>query len=88
MTLMTISEAARFLRLSKRTLYQRTDIPRIRYGHRIMFVKEDLEAWIGVLRDGCVTREIAETGRQQSTVDPISPKVYHRNPLFISPSQK
>ena len=39
MTLLTIDEAAQFLRLTKRTLYQRLDIPRVRYGHRVMFIK-------------------------------------------------
>ena len=51
MTLLTIDESARFLRLTKRTLYQRLDIPRVRYGHRVMFIKEDLEQWVRTQRE-------------------------------------
>jgi excisionase family DNA binding protein len=88
MTLMTIVEAAKFLRLTKRTLYQRVDIPRIRYGHRIMFVKEDLEKWVRSLYDGHAAIEADEQGLPSEPVDGKSGKVYHRNPLFISPRQK
>ncbi len=46
MKILTIDEAASFLRITKRTLYQRLDIPRVRYGHRVMFIQEDLEKWV------------------------------------------
>ncbi len=88
MTLMTIIEAARFLRLTKRTLYQRTDIPRVRYGHRIMFVKEDLERWVRGLTQEPVTEGVNESIASPRVVDGIPPKVYHRNPLFILPRAK
>ena len=71
MTLLTIDEAARFLRLTKRTLYQRLEIPRVRYGHRVMFIQEDLEQWVRAQRDVAV-----------ETVDEKKVNVYHRNPLF------
>ena len=71
MTLLTIDEAARFLRLTKRTLYQRLDIPRVRYGHRVIFIKEDLEQWVRTQRE--VPGEV---------VDESKPNGYHRNPLF------
>jgi excisionase family DNA binding protein len=71
MTILTIDEAARFLRLTKRTLYQRLDIPRVRYGHRVMFIEEDLERWVGA------QREVAG-----DPVDESQPNGYHRNPLF------
>jgi excisionase family DNA binding protein len=71
MTLLTIDEAAQFLRLTKRTLYQRLDIPRVRYGHRVMFIEEDLELWVRAQRDVVV-----------EPVDENKPNVYHRNPLF------
>ena len=71
MTLLTIDEAALFLRLTKRTLYQRLDIPRVRYGHRVMFIEEDLERWVRAQRD-----VVAEA------VDEKKVTVYHRNPLF------
>ena len=71
MTLLTIDEAAQLLRLTKRTLYQRLDIPRVRYGHRVMFIQEDLEQWVRAQRDVAV-----------ETVDENKSNVYHRNPLF------
>jgi excisionase family DNA binding protein len=83
MTLLTIEEAAQFLRLTKRTLYQRADIPRVRYGHRLMFVKEDLEKWI---RMRSVGHEV-DSGKQEdlspTPVDAGPSNVYHRNPLFV-----
>ena len=73
MTLLTIEEAAEFLRLKKRTLYRRQDIPRVRYGHSIRFIREDLEAWIRAHSD---------------PVDTTRPTGYHRNPLFVLPTSK
>lgn len=87
MTLMTIVEAARFLRLTKRTLYQRIDIPRVRYGHRIMFVREDLEQWVRTLTEGPVMGGVERPTSLPSPVDVVSSNVYHRNPLFISRRQ-
>ena len=75
MTILTIDEAARFLRLTKRTLYQRLDIPRVRYGHRVMFIEEDLQRWV------CAQREVAGQAAGE-TVDESQPNGYHRNPLF------
>ena len=71
MTLLTIDEAAQFLRLTKRTLYQRLDIPRVRYGHRVMFIEEDLKRWVRAQREVAV-----------ESIDENKPNVYHRNPLF------
>lgn len=72
MTLLTIDEAARFLRLTKRTLYQRPDIPRVRYGHRVMFIEEDLERWVR-----------AQRGVTVQPIDESKLNAYHRNPLFF-----
>jgi excisionase family DNA binding protein len=83
MTLLTIFEAAKYLRLTKRTLYQRVDIPRVRYGHRVMFVKEDLESWVRSLCEGGVVKNLDEQGRLPKPVDDRPSKVYHRNPLFV-----
>jgi len=82
MTLLTIEEAAQFLRLTRRTLYQRADIPRVRYGHRLMFVKEDLEKWIRMRSEG---QEVSSDKHVLSPepVDAGSSNVYHRNPLFV-----
>lgn len=71
MTILTINEAARFLRLTKRTLYQRLDISRVRYGHRVMFIEEDLERWVLEQREVPV-----------EVVDESGLNGYHRNPLF------
>jgi excisionase family DNA binding protein len=71
MTILTIDEAARFLRLTKRTLYQRLDIPRVRYGHRVMFIEEDLERWVHAQRE--VLDEVVDESKLND---------YHRNPLF------
>ena len=76
MTLLTIDEAARFLRLTKRTLYQRLDIPRVRYGHRVMFIEEDLKVWVRAKRNMTAQR-----------IDEKKPNVYHRNPLFSLPRE-
>jgi excisionase family DNA binding protein len=83
MTLLTIREAAQFLRLSKRTLYGRKDIPRVRVGHRILFLKEDLEALILAHRQGA---GLSVGRRKNSTelVDAGSRTVYHRSPALRS----
>ena len=73
MTLLTIDEAARFLRLTKRTIYQRLDVPRVRCGHRVMFIEEDLERWVRAQREVPV-----------EAIDESKPNGYHRNPLFRS----
>ncbi|GKS63913.1 hypothetical protein YTPLAS72_12170 [Nitrospira sp.] len=88
MTLLTILEAAKFLRLTKRTLYQRVDIPRVRYGHRVMFVKEDLESWVRSLCEGGAVKGIDEQEVRPKPVDGRLGKVYHRNPLFVLPRDK
>ena len=82
MTLYTIQEAAQLLRMSKRTLYLRKDIPRVREGHRILFLKEDLEAWIHAHRE--VTGIYSPRSSQTSValVDPPQPTVYHRSPAL------
>jgi len=47
--LLTISEAAEFLRLSKATLYRKTmtrEIPYFKLGTRTMFSEDRLSAWV------------------------------------------
>jgi len=87
MTLLTIEEAAKFLRLKKRTLYQRRDIPRVRYGHKVMFIKEELAEWVTGHRESPVTRTSDQKTRDP-VVDPELPTVYHRNPLFVATGRK
>jgi excisionase family DNA binding protein len=80
MTIRTIDEAAVFLRITKRTLYRLRQIPRVRIGHRIMYLQEDLEAWVRAQREG--------TGRETDPLPAVEhPKstVYHRNALFVLP---
>lgn len=88
MTLLTITEAAKFLRLTKRTLYQRHDIPRVRYGHRVMYVKEDLEKWIRTRCEGPTGSSIGQQEICRVPVDAAPFNVYHRNPLFVSVLKK
>ena len=88
MTLLTIQETAKFLRLTKRTLYQRLDIPRVRYGHRVMFVKEDLENWIRGHREGPSANFMTDQELSRAPVDPTPTNVYHRNRLFMSGRQR
>jgi excisionase family DNA binding protein len=87
MNLLTIEEAARFLRLSKRTLYLRKEIPRVREGHRILFLKEDLEAWILAHREvaGIPFSVSSNTSKpSKGLVDPPDRTVYHRSPALRS----
>ncbi len=81
MTLLTIEEASSFLRLKKRTMYVRKDIPRVRYGHQIMFIKEDLEDWVRARRQVDGKAEAAPEA-SAPVIDLPRPTVYHRNPLF------
>ena len=80
LTLLTIEEAARFLRLSKRTMYLRKDIPRVREGHRVLFLKEDLEAWILAHREGGKA-----TGPPEASPRPLDgtdQPCHHRSPAL------
>ena len=80
MTIMTIDEAARLLRVTKRTLYRIREIPRIRIGHRVMFVLEDVESWVRSRREGeCVEKQPV------TAVDHSRLTGYHCNPLFVLP---
>ena len=76
--LMTLEEAAAFLRIARRTLYRHPEIPgRVRIGHQILYVKEHLEQWI--------ESQCGEVGGSSGTVEKAAPKMYHqhRNPLFV-----
>lgn len=46
MTILTIDEAATFLKVTKRTLQRHKSIPRKMVGGRPRFILEDLEAWM------------------------------------------
>jgi excisionase family DNA binding protein len=80
MTILTIDEAATLLRITKRTLYRLREIPRIRIGHRVMFLREDVEAWVLGQREGVICRNAS-----LPAVEDPRPTVYHRNSLFVLP---
>jgi predicted DNA-binding transcriptional regulator AlpA len=92
MTLLTMVEAAKFLRMSRSSLYQRKDIPRFRRpGSRvILFDQQDLEEWMNrgrLTADGlsddmgpAVTQ--GQEQRQADDVDIRRERVYHRNSQY------
>ena len=89
MDILTINEAVAMLRVTRRTLYRRTEIPRIRIGHKIMFLREDLEAWVRSHRQGAVEAPpFRALSTHQDKVDEAGRNSYHRNPIFRSPSER
>jgi hypothetical protein len=54
--LMTIDEAAAFLKLSKQTLYAIKEVPAMKKGKRLYYSKNDLIKWL-------------QTGRRKTTVE-------------------
>ncbi len=81
MALLTLQEAARFLRVSKSTLYQRKDIPRYRLpGSRaIRFDEAELLAWA---KSGTGTIAEVPSNGVVTTVDMGESKVYHRSRIY------
>lgn len=88
---LTLAEAAKFLRMSRSSLYQRKDIPRYRRpGSRVMlFDQDELEAWLKQGRIGgkdethterTAIAELSEVGA--GVVDISQPHVYHRRQLY------
>lgn len=94
MRLLSLKEAAQFLRMSRSSLYQRKDIPRYRRpGSRVMlFDQDELEGWLKQGRMGSFIDEqtlVAEPQKIQHYAD--SPpgvmdiqigRVYHRNARY------
>ena len=84
MTILTIDEAAKFLRLSRRSLYRHTDIPRARYAGKLVYVQEDLEAWVRSRMDSSVLPSRVGTPSVE-----LSRRVrHHRNPLYVLPGDR
>ncbi len=86
---MTLVEAADFLRFSSSTIYQRDDIPRHRVpgSRQIRFLRSELLAWMkgdpigkSVIEetDGVSVSEPQET----QVVDIASEPIYHRNARY------
>ena len=80
MTILTIEEAAAFLKVTKRTLYRHPEIPRLKVGAQLRFVREDLERWARSQTeehqapDGMV--------RPPIILDNGDSTVHHRSPVF------
>ncbi len=86
MALLTLQEAARFLRVSKSTLYQRKDIPRYRLpsSRALRFDEAELLAWAkGRLetRDS-TSAQHASSQEPKRALDNSNGAVYHRNALY------
>lgn len=88
MTILTIDEAAKFLRVTRRTLYRHPEIPRVRIGHQLKFILEDLEAWVSGQREGAIHLGVQPLSRKETRVDEPQPALYHRNPIFRVPSSR
>jgi excisionase family DNA binding protein len=82
MQILTIDEAATLLRITKRTLYRLREIPRVRIGHRWMFLKEDVEEWVHSRHEGSISVS------EDLVVDRKRANVYHRNAMFVLPGKK
>jgi len=91
--IMTLEEAAMFLRLSRSTLYQRPDIPRHRLpgSRQIRFLRSELLAWLKQGRLGSLNKTAMEkplathapTPEDTSiVVDMSAQPVYHRNARY------
>jgi excisionase family DNA binding protein len=94
MKLLTLSEAAKYLRMSRSNLYQRKDIPRYRRpGSRVvLFDQEELEGWLKQGRLGVQgVNPIKSPARQEQPTTGETSKgvleiprdpVYHRNAQY------
>lgn len=79
--IMTLAEAAVYLRVSKSTLYQRKDIPRHRMpgSREVRFFKDELMAW---LKHGEVRASGTAMDGPVFPLDSATATVYHRNPKY------
>lgn len=79
--IMTLAEAAAYLRLSKSTLYQRKDIPRHRLpgSREVRFLRDELLTW---LKSGDVTAAARPPEVLILPLDRPAGTVYHRNPRY------
>jgi excisionase family DNA binding protein len=82
--IMTLEEAADFLRVSRSTLYQRHDIPRhLMPGSRqYRYLRSELVAW---LKGGTVTvdeNHSLQSDQNTPALEVGYEPVYHRNPRY------
>jgi excisionase family DNA binding protein len=94
MRLLTLSEAATYLRMSRSSLYQRKDIPRYRRpGSRVvLFDQQELETWLkrgrtfvqeAFASDNEHLRQKGSSGETSKEVLAIEGEpVYHRNARY------
>ena len=77
--IMTLAEAAAYLRLSKSTLYQRKDIPRHRIpgSREVRFLRDELLLW---LKSGEIAVKSSGLDVLTLPLDRTAGTVYHRNP--------
>lgn len=98
MTVLTVPEACAFLRMGKSTLYtllKNQAIPYIRRprSRAILFVREDLEAWLLTgrrdvkLPPEASSTDSGATARAAEVVDISAGPVYHRNPRYRQAAQ-
>ena len=85
MTILTIAEAAVFLRLSRRTMYTLKDIPRIRYAGKLVYVLEDLEAWVSSRRESGVAGDSTNV-KTNAIGEGIAPN-RRRRAIFVLPKE-
>lgn len=83
MTILTIEEAAQFLRLSRRTLYRLKDIPRVRYAGKFVYVKED-QVWVRARME----REMPSPKAQVPRIELSRAVRHHRNALYELPARR
>ena len=81
MTILTITEAAKFLRLSRRTMYTLKEIPRVRYAGKLVYVLEDLEAWVHSRREGAGIADLS--GVKTKMIDAVLPRSRRRRSIFV-----
>jgi predicted DNA-binding transcriptional regulator AlpA len=84
MKLLTLAEAAEFLRKSKSWIYQNAQIPRHRPpGSRCyLFDRDELIAWV---KSGQEVMMNGDQGGEEGTKIPVDrepAEVYHRNPRY------
>ena len=72
MIVLTIHEAAAFLKVTKRTVYRHPEIPRVKVGGQLRFIQEDLERWL----------RSQTGGLEPVNLDNRAPTVIHRSPIL------
>jgi excisionase family DNA binding protein len=86
MTILTIEEAAAFLKVTKRTLYRHGEIPRVKVGGQLRFIQEDLERWVRMQSNGnvCPSEPVIteDVPAEKKSVDRSRRTLYHRTPLL------